>query len=291
MAKQSFLGQIAKDPAAQALLKSAKGFAAAKAGQTVNKLAQSGKISDLAGGGAKGGMVEGVVKAQDKGKLGKLWGGLKGGLKGLFKKGGSANKRPTNIVEDLFIALPADEVYEKWHDYSAHSGYTKGIVAVDIVNEAQDADEESGDEEQQEETNWKAKVWWSNRSWKATTVEDVPGQRIRWKTEGAKGTVDGVITFTALEENLTLVLIVIEYRPKGFMEWTANRWRTAGRRVRLDLKHFRRFAMMEESEESDEDEDQQDQDQTEQDDEYGDEADEEYDDEEEEDEELAGSRR
>jgi uncharacterized membrane protein len=168
----------------------------------------------------------------------------------------------------MLVGLPVEQVYEKWHDYAAHAGYTKGVISVDVTNEGQQADEQEGTEEQREETNWKAKVWWSNRSWKATTVEDVPNERVRWKTEGAKGTVDGVITFTGLKDNLTLILIVIEYRPKGMFEWTANRWRTAGRRVRLDLKHFRRFVMMEETEqEQDQDEPDQDEQQDEQQDE------------------------
>lgn len=40
------------------------------------------------------------------------------------------------------------------------------------------------------------------------------------------------------------MLLVVEYYPKGFFEKTANIWRAQGRRLRLDLKHYRRFIMM-----------------------------------------------
>jgi uncharacterized membrane protein len=245
----SLIKKLASDPAAQDLLDKARQYGTARATHMVSKIGP-GKIAEMAGGGAKGGAVEAVAHSASggKGNVGQFLGGLGGAVKGLFKgKSRGANKPPTNIVEDLFIGLPVEQVYEKWHDYAAHAGYTKGVVGVD-VDEADEGDEEQGREEQQEETNWRVKVWWSNRSWKSTTVEDVPNARIRWKTEGDKGTVDGVISFTPLGENLTLMLVVIEYRSKGFFEWTANRWRTAGRRVRLDLKHFRRFVMMEEQE-------------------------------------------
>jgi hypothetical protein len=80
---------------------------------------------------------------------------------------------------------------------------------------------------------------------KATTTEQIPDERITWTTEGAKGTVKGVVTFHPLGENLTKILLIIEYYPSGLFEKTGNIWRAQGRRARLDLKHFRRFLMME----------------------------------------------
>ena len=54
----------------------------------------------------------------------------------------------------------------------------------------------------------------------------------------------GVVTFHPLGDNLTRVLLVLEYFPKGLFEKTGNIWRAQGRRARLDLKLFRTFVMM-----------------------------------------------
>ena len=40
-------------------------------------------------------------------------------------------------------------------------------------------------------TNWKAQVWWSHRTWEATVVDQVPDDRIVWRSKGQKGHVDG----------------------------------------------------------------------------------------------------
>ena len=88
------------------------------------------------------------------------------------------------------------------------------------------------------------KVFKSRRSWKATVTEQIPDRRIAWTTEGAKGTTKGVVTFHPLADDLTQVLLVLEYYPQGLFEKTGNIWRAGGRRARLDLKHFRRFVMM-----------------------------------------------
>jgi hypothetical protein len=48
-------------------------------------------------------------------------------------------------------------------------------------------------------------------------------------------------TFYALADNLTRVLLIIEYYPKGLFEKTGNLRCAQGRRARLDLKNFARF--------------------------------------------------
>ena len=83
----------------------------------------------------------------------------------------------------------------------------------------------------------------SRRNFKATVTEQIPDRKIAWTTEGAKGTVKGVVTFHPLADDLTQLLLVMEYYPQGLFEKTGNIWRAQGRRTRLDLKHFRRFIM------------------------------------------------
>jgi hypothetical protein len=102
---------------------------------------------------------------------------------------------------------------------------------------------ETVDQESDEKTNWTAKVFWSRRTWEATIIEQVPDSHIIWRSTGAKGHVDGAVSFTELGPNLTRVLLVLEYWPQGLFERTGNLWRAQGRRARLEFKHFRRHAM------------------------------------------------
>jgi uncharacterized membrane protein len=101
----------------------------------------------------------------------------------------------------------------------------------------------SVDQTADEKLDWKAKVFWSSRKWESTIVEQVPDRHIIWRSTGDKGHVDGAVSFHKLAPNLTRVLLVLEYHPQGFLERTGNLWRAQGRRVRLELKHFRRQVM------------------------------------------------
>jgi hypothetical protein len=123
--------------------------------------------------------------------------------------------------------VPLRTAYDQWTQYQDFSTFAKGVKS------ASRSDDTSSD--------WQMKVFWSNRSWKAKTTEQIPDDRISWSSEGAKGTTKGVVSFHSLGENLTRVLLVIEYYPSGLFEKTGNIWRAQGRRARLDLKNYVRF--------------------------------------------------
>ncbi|MFD7012122.1 cyclase, partial [Rhodococcus jostii] len=60
---------------------------------------------------------------------------------------------------------------------------------------------------------------------------------------GAKGFIDGAVTFHEVTPDLTRIVLILEYHPKGLFEKTGNLWRAQGRRARLELKHFARHVM------------------------------------------------
>ncbi|MFK4107650.1 SRPBCC family protein [Streptomyces sp. NPDC002176] len=207
-----------------------------KLGESVTKLGtpgEGGPLKSLAKGGqaladgkspAQAAMSAGVSHLKDT---------VKDKVKGLFGKGGKSGggkSKSVTIVEDINVGVPVREAYDQWTQFQEFSTFAKGVVSVEKADDTT--------------SNWKVKVAKSTRSWKANVTEQVPDERITWTTEGAKGTVKGVVTFHAVTDNLTKVLLVLEYFPKGLFEKTGNIWRAQGRRARLDLKLYRKFIMM-----------------------------------------------
>ncbi|MFI5684274.1 SRPBCC family protein [Streptomyces sp. NPDC051636] len=148
-----------------------------------------------------------------------------GGGKG--KRKGRAGAKPTVIIEHIDVGVPLRTAYDQWTQYQDFSTFAKGVKSASRADDTH--------------SDWQAKVFWSNRTWKATTTEQIPDYRIQWTSEGAKGSTKGVVSFHELEENLTRVLLVMEYYPSGLFEKTGNIWRAQGRRARLDLKNYARF--------------------------------------------------
>nr|WSW69489.1 SRPBCC family protein [Streptomyces sp. NBC_00995] len=206
-------------------------------GESVSKLAEPGGGSGALKGLAKGGKALGEGKSPAQAALSvgasHLKDTVKDKVKSLFGKGrksGGGKSKSVTIVEDIDVGVPVREAYDQWTQFQEFSSFAKGVVSVEKADDTT--------------SNWKVKVAKSTRSWKANVTEQVPDERITWTTEGAKGTVKGVVTFHAVTEDLTRVLLVLEYFPKGLFEKTGNIWRAQGRRARLDLKLYRKFIMM-----------------------------------------------
>jgi Polyketide cyclase / dehydrase and lipid transport len=166
--------------------------------------------------------------------FGSVLSGLKDKVKGVFSgsKGDSGGKKKlkmTNMVETLDVGLPLRTTYDLWTRFTDFPTFMK---KVESVTQAED-----------EITQWKAQVFFSHREWEATIQEQVPDSHIVWRSKGAKGHVNGAVTFAALGPNMTRVALVLEYHPQGLFERTGNLWRAQGRRARLEFKHFRRHAM------------------------------------------------
>src|SRR3954451_16026210 len=231
-----------KNPATEKLLGAAKNYVGAQASKVVSSVGEKAggmtqKLTDFSEGNSEGGGLLGkgaekLAQGDNPGTALVKAGGeqVKDKVKGLFKRGkGSGNQKVINIIEDINVGVSRRVAYDQWTQWQEFSKFMKGIESVEATEETK--------------SNWRAKIWWSKRSWQATVTEAIPDKRIAWTSEGAKGSTKGVITFHTLDEDLTKVLLVLEYYPQGFFEKTGNIWRAVGRRARLDLKHYRRFVM------------------------------------------------
>ncbi|MEU6511510.1 SRPBCC family protein [Streptomyces sp. NPDC046942] len=134
------------------------------------------------------------------------------------------------IIEDIDVGVPVREAYNQWTQFTEFERFAKGVKHV----------------EQQDDitTHWEVQIAKASRRWRGIITEQVPDERIAWTTEGDKATTKGVVTFHPLTSNLTKVLLVLEYFPKGVVERVGGLMRAQGRRTRLDLKLYRTFVMM-----------------------------------------------
>jgi uncharacterized membrane protein len=159
-------------------------------------------------------------------KIGKA-GALVGAVARMAKQGGDGKPKLSHLIEEhTDIAVPRSVAYNQWTQMEVLPGIVKGVAAV-----------EQGKDD---ETRWTSKIGPVRREWKAKITEQVPDERIAWKSNGGPQH-EGVVTFHSLDEDLTHVMIQMHYVPHGPLETVGNKLRIQRRRVRRDLRLFKHF--------------------------------------------------
>ena len=167
----------------------------------------AGKLKDKAGSGS---MVEKAVEGVQE-------------LVGGGNQSASQVKLREIIQEYVDVSVPAQFAYEHWTQYEDLSHVFKGIEAV---------------KEGKGGVKWSAKIGPARREWGSEITEDRESERVEWKSKGgAKNT--GIVAFHPLSDNLTRIMVQMEYHPRGFVENVGNFLRIQRRRVRRDLRLFK----------------------------------------------------
>ena len=186
-----------------------------KAGNALGKVGRKGLKEAINGNGGPTGVAGSL--------LSKAVPGMGGG------GGGKGKTRRLQIQRYTDIAAPREKVYETWTDYEEYPKFMHRVLSVERE------DEEGGENN---EISWQEKIWFSKRQWKAEITEERENELVAWKTLSGTGHT-GVVTFHELDDNLTRVMVTMDFTPSGMMEKMASGLRFVKRAVQSDLARFK----------------------------------------------------
>jgi uncharacterized membrane protein len=197
-------------------------YAARKgAGEAKDKLeGEAENLGEKGAQGAKKGLGGG-------GALGKLASKALGGGGGDSGGGGSAKKtRRLPIQRWTDVAAPVATVYEKWTQFEEYPNFMHRVLNVE--------------QEDDKKVSWDEKIWFSSRHWEGEITERKRNKRIAWKTTSGMAHA-GVITFHKLDDELTRVMVDMDFVPQGMVEKMASGLRFVKRAVQSDLARFKAY--------------------------------------------------
>jgi uncharacterized membrane protein len=218
-------------PAAAGIGTIAAGYAAKKApdlfrDQVLPKLEDRG--SDEA---AKVGK-QAVEKVKDEsGVTGKVAGAVAGKMGGGDSEGGKKTRRlPIQRYTD--VAVPVEKAYQAWTDFEKFPQFMHRVLDV----------QKRGDNK----LKWREKIWFSTREWEGKITDRRKNERIAWKT--TSGTQhSGIVSFHKIGDNLTRVMVTVDFHPTGILEKMASGLRFAKRAVEADLARFKTYVEMQDA--------------------------------------------
>ncbi len=132
----------------------------------------------------------------------------------------------TPIEQSILVNVPVRTAYDQWTQFTDFPLFMSDVEVVDQIDA--------------ETLHWKAKVRGVTREWTTVITEQTPDQRIAWKTvDGAENR--GVVTFHRIEEDVTKVLLQLDFEPEGILEHYADKVGLVEDRASSDLEEFKNF--------------------------------------------------
>jgi uncharacterized membrane protein len=88
--------------------------------------------------------------------------------------------------------------------------------------------------------HWRAEIGGKEVAWEAEITEQIPDQRIAWRSRGGAPNA-GVVTLPRLSDHETRIMVQLEYQPQGAVETTGDMLGVVSGRVESDLQRFKEF--------------------------------------------------
>ena len=122
------------------------------------------------------------------------------------------------------VEVPVQVAYNQWTQFEEFPRFMEGVEQVRQVDDTH--------------LHWSADIAGVHREWDAEITEQVPDQRIAWRsTDGTKNA--GVVTFHHLSDASSRVMLQLDVEPEGVAESIGDALGFIERRAKGDMERFK----------------------------------------------------
>ena len=128
------------------------------------------------------------------------------------------------IVETIEVNVPLRTAYNQWTQFEE---FPQFMASVHEIKQLDD-----------KHLHWKANVAGEEKEWDAEITEQIPDQRIAWRsTSGVPNA--GVVTFHKISDDVTRIALQMDYQPEGAVEKIADAFGAVRLETRSNLQRFK----------------------------------------------------
>jgi uncharacterized membrane protein len=132
----------------------------------------------------------------------------------------------STIATSIEVNVPVRTAYNQWTQFEQFPQFMEGVKEVHQLDDRH--------------LHWKAEIGGQEKEWDAEITEQMPDERIAWKSTGGAMN-DGIVTFEPLSDAKSTVRLNIAYKPDGVMETVGDEFGVLSLRVKRDLERFKEF--------------------------------------------------
>jgi uncharacterized membrane protein len=124
------------------------------------------------------------------------------------------------------VDVPVRVAYDQWTQFESFPEFMEGVKRVVQLGD--------------KSLEWTAEIMGKEETWTAEIVEQVPDQRIAWRsTSGSPNS--GIVSFQPTSDGATRVTLRIEADPQGPVETAGDALGFLDRQVKGDVERFKKY--------------------------------------------------
>jgi uncharacterized membrane protein len=131
------------------------------------------------------------------------------------------------IEKAIEVRAPVSTVYNQWTQFEEFPRFMAGVKEVRQIDDSH--------------VHWHAEIWGKDKEWDAEITEQVPDQRISWRSISGDAPNRGSVIFEPLGAERTRVRLIMEYEPQGVVEKTGDALGILSQRVQTTVEQFKKY--------------------------------------------------
>ncbi|MFD0123838.1 SRPBCC family protein [Streptomyces virginiae] len=131
------------------------------------------------------------------------------------------------VTESVTVQVPVHMAYDEWTQFEESPSFMEGVEAVTQLDDRHN--------------RWVADVAGTRREFDIEITDQLPNERVAWRTTAGEVRHEGVVTFHRIDDSRTRVDLTIDIEPTGMTEEAVDTVGVLDQRTRGDLRRFKEF--------------------------------------------------
>jgi uncharacterized membrane protein len=131
------------------------------------------------------------------------------------------------IEKEIDVDRPVRTVYNQWTQFEEFPRFMDGVKEVKQLDDTH--------------VHWHAELFGKDKEWDAEITEQVPDQKIGWKSISGDAPNAGTVRFEPIGPERTRVRLTMAYEPQGAVEKTGDAIGLLSMRVQNSVKNLKKY--------------------------------------------------
>ena len=130
------------------------------------------------------------------------------------------------IEQSIDVNVPLSTAYNQWTQFEEFPVFMEGVEQVRQIDDTH--------------LHWVADIGGQRHEWDAEITEQRPDERVAWRNTDGKDNA-GVVTFHRISDDMTRVMVQMDYVPEGITQKVGSAAGIPDRQVKGDLERFKQM--------------------------------------------------